>query len=236
MNREQLMSLLRTAGSGRRDRSSTCPDEERIAAYVDGALEPDNCEQLELHLADCERCIALVGLLSRQRGSGATEPVPDSTLARARNLVTSRHWQRYAPQWAAAAMVILSIVAVSQFAQLGGSGLEHPMQLDERSTRNVLQSKPTLQVLYPIAGTTLESRRLAFRWTEIPGSDYYDVRIVSESGDVVREQRVTGTEWRPTEQLALQPGAEYFVHVDAYPSKAKTVSSDHVPFSVSDRP
>ena len=157
MNREQLMSLLRTAGSGRRDRSSTCPDEQRIAAYVDGALEPDNCEQLELHLADCERCIALVGLLSRQRGSGATEPVPDSTLARARNLVTSRHWQRYAPQWAAAAMVILSIVAVSQFAQLGGSGLEHPMQPDERSTRNVLQSKPTLQVLYPIAGTTLES-------------------------------------------------------------------------------
>lgn len=236
MDREQLTSLLRTAGSGRRDGSSACPDEHRIAAYVDGSLEPDNCEQLELHLADCERCIALVGLLSRQRGSGATEPAPDLAVARARNLLKSRHWQRYAPQWAAAAMVVLSIVAVTHLTQLGGSGSGQPMQPDERSTRNVSRSKPALQVLYPSAGMTLESRRLVFRWTEIPGSHYYDVRIVSESGDVVSEQRVTGTEWRPTEQLALRPGAEYFVHVDAYPSKAKTVSSDHVPFSVSDRP
>jgi len=146
------------------------------------------------------------------------------------------HLEAHTPQWAAAAMVILSIVAVTHFTQLGGLGNEHPMQPDERKTRNVLQSKPALQVLYPTAGTTLDSRQLTFRWTEVPGSDYYDVRIVSESGDVVSEQRVTGTEWRPTEQLALRPGAEYFVHVDAYPSKAKTVSSDHVPFSVSDRP
>ena len=44
------------------------------------------------------------------------------------------------------------------------------------------------------------------------------------------------TEWRPPGDLNLSPGVEYFVHVDAYPSEAKTISSDHIPFRVSDSP
>ena len=45
----------------------------------------------------------------------------------------------------------------------------------------------------------------------------FRVPWVTDAGDVVIQQRVTGTTWRPPTQLDLQPGAEYFVHVDAYP-------------------
>ena len=117
---------------------------------------PTDCEQLELHLADCERCIALVGLLSRQRGCGAMEPVPDWTVARARNLVKSGRTLAALtrrsgppPQWS-----IVSIAAVTQFAQLPARRRELSMPPDERSTRTVPPTKPTLQVLYPSAGTT----------------------------------------------------------------------------------
>jgi hypothetical protein len=68
----------------------------------------------------------------------------------------------------------------------------------------------------------------------VAGSPFYDVRIVTDAGDVVIQQRVTGTAWKLPAQLDLQSGAEYFVHVDAYPSGDKAVSSDHVPFRVAD--
>jgi len=55
---------------------------------------------------------------------------------------------------------------------------------------------------------------------------------VTDDGDLVVQERVDGTAWQP--QLELQPGTEYFVHVDAYPSGDKAVSSEHVPFRVLD--
>jgi hypothetical protein len=91
-----------------------------------------------------------------------------------------------------------------------------------------------LQVLSPGAGAVVDARRLSFRWTEVAGTPYYDVRIVTDAGDVVVRQRVSGTAWEPAAQLNLRPGAEYFVHIDAYPSGDKAVGSDHVPFRVSD--
>ena len=42
------------------------------------------------------------------------------------------------------------------------------------------------------------------------------------------------TAWRPSARLSLRPGADYFVHVDAYPAGDKSVSSDHVPFRVAE--
>ena len=83
---------------------------------------------------------------------------------------------------------------------------------------------------------TVDARQLVVRWEAIPGSRYYEVRIVTEAGDVITEQRVMDTEWRPPGDLNLSPGVEYFVHVDAYPSEAKTIGSDHIPFRVSDSP
>jgi hypothetical protein len=57
---------------------------------------------------------------------------------------------------------------------------------------------------------------------------------VTDDGAVVIQQRVNGNQWSPPAELALVPGAEYYLHVDAYPSGDKAVSSDHVPFRVPD--
>jgi hypothetical protein len=91
-----------------------------------------------------------------------------------------------------------------------------------------------MQLLSPGAGAVVNARELAFRWSDVPGTPFYELRIVTDAGDVVIRQQVTGTSWRPPAQLRLQPGAEYFVHVDAYPAGDKTVSTDHVPFRISD--
>jgi Putative zinc-finger len=236
MNPDQLTSLLASGATDDPGRSPACPEEHQIAGYVDGGLAVAAREQVELHLADCGHCLALAGLLSRERDPDAIEPVPDTVVAQARALVTSvpqRRW-RLAPQWAAAAALVLAVPLLMQLGRNLDRGAEGQGRPEPPATRTLASNATGLQVLSPGAGTAVDVRRLSFHWTEVTGTPYYDVRIVTDAGDVVIRQRVTGTTWRPTGQLNLQPGAEYFVHIDAYPSGDKAVSSDHVPFWISD--
>ena len=43
--------------------------------------------------------------------------------------------------------------------------------------RTLASTAPELQVLSPGSGTAVDARRPTFRWTEVPGTPYYDVRI-----------------------------------------------------------
>ena len=165
-----------------------------------------------------------------------SSPCPTSVVAQTRARATRRPQRRWrlAPQWAAAAALVLAVPLLLQVGRNLDRGTEGQGRPDPPATRTLASTAAGLQVLSPGAGTAVDPRRLSFRWTEVSGTPYYDVRIVTDAGDVVIRQRVTGTTWRPPAQLDLQPGAEYFVHVDAYPSGDKAVSSDHVPFRVSD--
>ena len=236
MNMDRLTSLIAANVAGRAERSPACPEEGRIAGYVDGGLAVAAREEIECHLADCGHCLALVGLLCRERRTETPDAVPDEALAHARALVRTeppRRW-RLAPQWAAAAMLVLAVPLLLQIGRNPDRGVEGQGRPEPPATRNVPPSDPGLRVLSPAAGATVEAWRLAFHWTEVAGTPFYDVRIVTDEGDVVVEERVDGTTWQPPAQLELQPGVEYFVHVDAYPSGDKASSSDHVPFRVSE--
>jgi hypothetical protein len=109
-----------------------------------------------------------------------------------------------------------------------------PDSAAQPATRTAAPTGAGLQVLSPGPGAALDPRTLSFRWSEVAGTPYYDVRIVTDAGDVVIQERVAGTDWQPEVRLDLQPGAEYFVLVDAYPEGDKAVSSRHVPFRIKD--
>lgn len=236
MNPDQLASLLSAEAARDAGRSPTCPDENRIAGYVDGGLDETARELVELHLADCGHCLALVALLCRERrGADPAEPAMPQTGAPAISRAAEgrrRRW-RFAPQWAAAAAVVLAVPLLFQLARDSHDSMQEAASPDRAVTRMTGPAK-ALQVLSPGAGAEIDANRLAFRWTEVRGTPYYDVRIVTDEGDLVIQQRVNGTTWRPPAQLHLDPGAEYFVLVAAYPSGDKAVSSNHVPFSVAD--
>ena len=236
MNPDHLISLLAAGTTDDLMQSPACPDEHQIAGYVDGGLDAAARERVELHIADCRRCLALVGFLCRERDADAIRPVPDGAVAPTRARVTKRpqlRW-RLAPQWAAAAALVLAVPLLLQTGRNLDRGVEGQGRPEPSVTRTLAPTANGLQVLSPGDGASVDPRRLSFRWTEVSGSPFYDVRIVTDAGDVVVQQRVTGTAWRLPAQLNLQPGAEYFVRVDAYPSGDKAVSSDHVPFRVSD--
>jgi hypothetical protein len=232
MNPDDLSRTLQAGDDRRRVRSLACPDEQWIAAFADGSLGPEDRARIALHIADCGHCLALVGLLAGDRDNEATEPVPETVLARARKLGhdADRRWLRSLPRWAAAASVLLAIPILLQLAGPPGSVSQPSPATQDRVTRNVPRDIHVLDVLQPAAGATVEPDALTVRWTAVPGSDYYDLRIVTDAGRLVVEQRVTGTEWHPAQPLGLDRGADYFVHVDAYPADGKALGSVHVPF------
>lgn len=242
MSPDQLTSLLAASAPADPERTALCPDEHVIAGYVDGGLDDAAAARLEQHLSVCTRCLALVGVLSRERRAAGIPPVSDEVLRQARALVTpgvQGRWRlvpqwrwHVAPQWAAAAALVLAVPLLLQLGRME-PGAEEQVRRGPAVTRTLASSTSGMRVLSPAAGAAVSSRQLTFRWTEVPGTPFYDVRIVTDAGDVVIQQRVTDTTWRPPAQLRLQQGAEYFVHVDAYPSGEKAVSSDHVPFRVS---
>ena len=219
MQPDRLTSLLAQRAPRHPARSPDCPDELNIAGFVDGGLDVAARQQMERHLADCAHCLDLVGLLSRARAPVSRGPL--------------RAW-RFAPQWAAAAAILLAVPLLVQIGRNLDRGVEGQGRPAPSATRTIAPAAGELQVLVPGAGSAVYVRRTPFRWTAVPGSPYYDVRIVTDDGAVVARERVNGTTWQPPAQLSLQPGAEYFVHVDAYPSGDKAVSSEHVPFRASD--
>lgn len=236
MTPEDLPSLLSASLTEPSGRGAECPDEHQIAAYVDGNLPTATRGGLEAHLADCDYCLALVGLLSRERKLPATESVANLRMALAEEPARpdSRSGTRHVPRWAAAAVVVLAMAALIRVTQSPGPTDDSTEGSAAPTTRSAAATEPALALLSPTPGVDVNAGQLTVRWTPVPGSRYYDVRVVTDAGDVIAEEHVGGTEWRLSDPAVLQPGAEYFVHVDAFIADDKTVSSQHVAFRVAD--
>jgi hypothetical protein len=74
--------------------NGSCPDEERLADFLDGRLSEEERSQTEEHLAGCQGCLeALVIARTLTRGASERElePVPAVVTERAVGKVTSRY-------------------------------------------------------------------------------------------------------------------------------------------------
>jgi hypothetical protein len=228
MDDYKLHKLIRQASPRTWERAPPCPDEHEIAAYVDGTIAAPAREAVEFHLADCERCTLLVGALSRLEIETGDE-ASALTLARAQRLVSagSSRWASYLPHLAAAAVLMLAVGILFNARQ------DAPVQAesDYRATRSATTS-PELAILAPDSGAGVQADELEVRWTAMPDIRYYLVRVVTGSGALVTEQRVTEAEWRPGGDVVLEAGRDYYVRVEAFPTVGAPVGSMHVPFTV----
>jgi len=251
MNRDELKSLLQQS-TETAERQTGCPDDYQLASYTDGGLSEEGQTRFELHLADCGYCIERVGLLGRARESEIEATVPELVLVRSRKLASCTSAEesktglqlrlRNAPRWVAAAVLVLAIGALSQLYSPSPNGqkpsppIETPgQQTGLTDTRNIDPGTMGPRFLSPLEGMTITPNGGMFNWTAIPDSLYYQVRIVSDEGDLVWQERVAGTQWGLPSELSLAPGAVYFVRVDAYLAEAKTLNSDYVLFRIGDR-
>lgn len=253
MDEKELIQLLQS----RRERSALrrwyCPDEAQLAAYAEGRLADIALRRFESHLADCAFCLRHVAFLLQLQEVEPPAEVPPSLLAQAREIV-QRQSPRLTWRWATASAVAAGFaIAVmvwfreqqlpvfspkpspaphTQIAPPTAAPNQPPSETP-RTVRKAEKKSFVPEVLFPREGTSVFREALEFRWKAVPRSVFYEIRMVTETGDLVWEAQTTGTSARLPREIQLEPGQKYFVWVHAYLPEGKTVRSKAVGFKAS---
>ena len=98
--------------------------------------------------------------------------------------------------------------------------------------RNIDRGNPAPTIQAPIKGAHVRPDDLTIRWTPVPGSLYYDIRLVNAKGFLIWQERIEDNQSNLPDHLKLVSGDQYYVRVDAYLAEAKSISSQHVPFTI----
>jgi len=253
MNEQDLLRLLRPRKTGQGKRSWRCPDETNLAAYADAHLADDAQRRLEAHLADCDFCLNQIAFLLRAQESAMPE-VPQGLLTRARELGAEGKEARWLAEWrwrtaaAAAACVVLgAIVWLRQpppplvpphrgpapLVEVAPAPTATP-SAPHRVVRNGQKAGAPLRLLFPREGAIIPRAGFDFRWTEVRGCLFYEIRLMTGEGDLVWEGRVEATQARIPANVQLTPGSKYFISVHAYLPEGKTLPAAVVGFTVAD--
>ena len=239
MDQQKLTALLHQQDAEISERTPFCPDDHEIAAYFDRQPDHPESELSEHHLLNCGYCLARVEVLAQLHENGDYEQVPQSLLAAADQVGHQpRRRLHYAPAWAAAAVVVIALFAIVGRGPTfdPGAGVQlppaSPAGEEVRQLRNISRSRSAPTILAPIKGAVVRPEDLTIRWTSVPGSLYYDIRLVDAEGFMIWQDRVEDTQRNLPSHLELLSGEQYFVRVDAYLAEAKSVSSRHVQFTI----
>lgn len=212
-----------------RSSNRDCPDTTRLAAYLDGNVTAEVADAMLAHLAGCASCRELAGTVVRdQRESGTS--VPAHLQQRAAGMREGKRWVAAGPtRWAAAACAIIAVPLLVLLSQDPQTSVDSPQApVVHRALENPTPAVEAVQFLAPREGQVVAPGTLVVRWMPVPGSPYYDVRLVTDEGDVVAQARVSEPSWSLPVTTTLRGGAEYYVHVEAYPAGAKPLGSAHL--------
>jgi hypothetical protein len=235
MNIDEIKSALNQHGAEIAGPTPACPDDYVLASFIEGGLSERDHEQFTEHLSGCEFCIDRIGIIGRAQDAEPDMPIPDFVSARAQKFAESanstangREWSRSVPRWAAAAVVVLALGLILQ-PQLPDKPDMDPVVRETRII-NPISMGPSL--LSPLEGMAISPEHDYFSWTTIANSQHYQVRIVSDEGDLLWQEQVSETRWKLPADLMLAADTEYYVRVDAYLAESKALSSDYILFKV----
>jgi hypothetical protein len=174
------------------------PDEEALAAYLDGTLSDLEVAEMERHLDECRACRVLVSGSARVLAEPAPVPKP---AARPR-LTSVRAIIAIA---ASLAVIVLArrdstptpgVVRTSTPATIPGEGLA------------------SIRVHAPLDGDSVRAGGLTFSWGAA-SAERYRLVVSSEDGTPVWSTDTRDTVMALPDSVTLQRGASYFWQVDA---------------------
>ena len=237
MTLEEIKKDLGCAFS-RQDEGPDCPGDETLASFCEGGLADASHDRVLVHISDCDFCLERVSLVCHLNDLDALNSgTTDLSLAKSWAEKQQKGFKpRPAQAWtalAAAASVIL-VIGVFLMSEPAGNTMGVSGDLDVRPTRTLGADERSFE-LNLARGQSAVSAAPSVDWPVVPGSLYYRIRIVSDDGDLVWQDQVETTRWNPPGQLTLEAEREYFVKVDAFVSRTRTISSDFVPFIAGNR-
>lgn len=231
----------------------TCPDEEKLAAYVEGRLLGRDKQRLQSHLVDCDACRDTVGFLVRAARQPLAPAAPGDYIAAASDVRPQAPPRARTLPWISAGLLTAVVAVVGVFLLLRVTPdelrpsiaaskapivakIEPPAPAAPADRHPVLRGSTApapLALISPAANSTLPaSGRLRFAWGNVRHASYYEIRVTDASGGPVWQSRVESNEAR-TSADAFKSGTKYFVWVRAFLDDGSSVESPAVPFFVS---
>jgi hypothetical protein len=227
-----------------------CPSDATIAAYLDSALGETARVRLHDHFGGCEYCRALIADVVKLQRIAELPPAPAALVARARALVPTVHsrWAWGWPTVAAAGTLACAVIAVSVFrppqtldipawpspkipaiSQSQPSAPANPSGREAVRKPKSPESSPS--IIFPPPDKVTGHEPLQFRWLEVPGALYYQVRLLTSEGDLVWEGNSSGTRIELPSDLALR-GGKYYVSVAAVMKDGRRQKSNPVSLQI----
>ena len=238
-------------------RGWNCPHDSQIAAYADHQLAGPAKDRVEAHLADCDFCRGQVGYLIRSANASLPEPPPDSLLQRAKKLGEERpraevraFWQWGKIAAATACLVVIGTIALrNKSAGPTTSPANHPMVLPTQTPAQIappapveLTPRPTERsghktllepaLVFPTPGAIVPEGQIDFRWEPVAGALDYEVKLLTEEGDMVWTDISSASSLRLPADVKLEAGKRYFVQVRANLAEGKSAQSAPITFTV----
>ena len=100
--------------------------------------------------------------------------------------------------------------------------------------RNAESENQSLKLLFPHDGDVIKRGSIDFRWRTVSDAVFYEVTIMTASGDTVVSRQTEGKSLSIPADVRLTSGAKYFVSVRAKLIDGKTARSKIVSFRVAD--
>jgi hypothetical protein len=240
MNQKRITELLQLQDKEIAAPTPFCPSGHEVAALFEGKRDNPDYDHFERHLADCSYCQARVAVVARLHQNTDEEQIPEALFDAASQFGNQPRKSRLrrAPAWAAAAVVAITLFTVigkNPYLTSGTVDQVPPRDGTSRQARvlrNIGRVDPGPTVLSPVDGERIVPDEMTIRWTRVPGSLYYDVRLVNAEGFMIWRDRVKETRSNLPSDIGLVSGERYFVRVDAYLAEGKSVGSPHVKFTV----
>ena len=232
-------------------RMKICPSEQQLAAYADQQLIGNERNLVERHLTTCDACLRQVGFLVRT-ASMPTEQTPDDLVRSAMSFGTEgAPVKRYAWQWLAVASAVVVMVAVTLVEIWPGPRLPaapSSVTTAVNSAAEVRQTTPLNQdrddqvrggqepsdsiLISPKADEKIDASNLEFRWKPRGDASLYEIEVVSDSGDVIWQQRSNASSLKLPAHIRLEKGKTYYVWIRIHLARGSVEQSKAVRFTI----
>ncbi len=198
-----------------------CPNDQRIAALLDGQLDEQDRATTLGHVDACEACLDRLARLTALMDSAPPE-VPPALVAAA---IARPTWQirRLAPVAAVAAGLIVA-VAVWR-TPTGGQPGDVPHTVAPSPVRTAAPSTSTLIVETPADNEQLAAG-FEVRWTGPAGTVFSEVKLTTAAGDVLWSAHVQGDRSHVTVPVAVPDGAPSYLWVTAHLPEGRRLASN----------
>ena len=203
-----LVAMLRTQANALRltavptgDATADCLDDEILAAFAAGEIDPADSTAAVTHLLDCARCSHEVASVARLLdGTNVKSEIERLGRRPVRHTVASQPRRLLRGLMVAAALIILLVP--------GSSQLSKRLYREESVTG---ATAPRLVAPVDIA-TPLD----AFKWTSVPRADRYRITVFARDGSVIWEAQTRDTAIALPDRIVSAPNDTILWRVEAH--------------------